>query len=118
MTTTGRHRAAHVIGADGANGLVRRRVAGPFERGQLSIATGYFAHGVTSDEIVIEMTSRPAGYIWSFPRPDHLAIGICAQADAGITAESLRARTRDWITATRIAPAARPWSRTHGRSRR
>jgi hypothetical protein len=24
------------------------------------------------------MVNDPAGYIWSFPRPDHLAIGICA----------------------------------------
>ena len=35
-------------------------------------------------EIVIEMFADPPGYIWSFPRPDHLAIGICAQADAGV----------------------------------
>ena len=96
-----------MIGADGANSLVRRRVATPFRRDQLSIATGFFAHGVTSDEIVIELTSDPPGYIWSFPRPTHLAIGICAQADAGVTAEALRARTARWIAATRIADGAR-----------
>ena len=105
-TANGTHRAAFVIGADGANSLVRRRVATAFRRDQLSIATGFFAHGVTSDEIVIEMTPDPPGYIWSFPRPDHLAIGICAQADAGITADALRARTSDWMTATRIADGA------------
>ena len=101
-----RHRAAYVVGADGANSLVRRRFATAFRRDQLSIATGFFAHGVTSDEIVIELTSDPPGYIWSFPRPGHLAIGICAQADAGITAGSLRARTAAWIAATRIAEGA------------
>ncbi len=53
------------------------------------------------------MTSRPAGYIWSFPRPDHLAIGICAQADAGITAETLRATVREWIARTGLARGAR-----------
>src|SRR5581483_11571423 len=73
--------ADFVIGADGANSFVRRRVAQPFRRGELSVATGFFAEGVTSDEIVLEMTTEPAGYIWSFPRGDHLAIGICAQAD-------------------------------------
>ena len=77
-------RARFLIGADGANSLVRRRLARPFRRDELSIATGFFAHGVTSDEIVIEMIADPPGYIWSFPRPTHLAIGICAQADAGI----------------------------------
>jgi len=106
-TAHGRHRASFVIGADGANSLVRRRVATPFRRDQLSIATGLFAHGVTSDEIVIELTPDPPGYLWSFPRPGHLAIGVCAQADAGITAESLRTRARDWIAATRIADDAR-----------
>jgi geranylgeranyl reductase family protein len=106
-TAGGSHRASYVIGADGANSLVRRRVATAFRRDQLSIATGFFAHGVTSDEIVIELTSDPPGYIWSFPRPGHLAVGICAQADAGITAGTLRARTRDWIAATRIADGAR-----------
>ena len=106
-TTGGRRRAAFVIGADGANSLVRRRVETAFRRDQLSIATGFFAHGVTSDEIVIELTSDPPGYIWSFPRPDHLAVGICAQADAGVTAEALRSRIAAWITATGIAGGGR-----------
>src|SRR5438093_3093177 len=38
-TTAGSLRAAHVIGADGANSLIRRRLAAPFRRHQLSIAT-------------------------------------------------------------------------------
>jgi flavin-dependent dehydrogenase len=106
-TTRGVRRAGFVIGADGANSLVRRRVAAPFRRDQLSIATGFFAHGVTSDQIAIELTADPPGYIWSFPRPTRLAIGICAQADAGVTATMLRARTASWIAATRIADGAR-----------
>ena len=106
-TTSGVRRAGFVIGADGANSLVRRRVATPFRRDQLSIATGFFAHGVTSDEIVIELTSDPPGYIWSFPRPTHLAIGICAQADAGVTAEALRGRAARWMASTGIAEGAR-----------
>jgi geranylgeranyl reductase family protein len=103
-TAAGEWRAGFLIGADGANSLVRRRLAGAFPRGDLSMATGYFADGVTSDEIVLTLVSNPPGYIWSFPRPGHLAIGICASADAGTTTAALRARTRAWIAATGIAP--------------
>jgi geranylgeranyl reductase family protein len=106
LTTRGAHRAAFVVGADGANSLVRRRVTRAFRRDQLSIATGFYARGVTSHEIVIEFTSDPPGYIWSFPRPDHLAIGICAQGDAGVTAAQLRARTAAWIERTGLARGA------------
>jgi geranylgeranyl reductase family protein len=106
-TSGGRRRADFVIGADGANSLVRRRVARPFRRDQLSVATGFFAHGITSREIVIEFVADPPGYIWSFPRPGHLAIGICADADAGISSTQLRARTAAWIRETAIADGAR-----------
>jgi geranylgeranyl reductase family protein len=95
-----------LVGADGANSFVRRQVAHPFRRNQLSIATGFFAHGVTSDEIVIEFTSTPPGYMWSFPRPDHLAIGVCAQADV-TSADALRAEAARWIERTGIARSAR-----------
>src|SRR5262245_56614138 len=105
-TRAGRHRADFVVGADGANSLVRRRLSTPFARDQLSIATGFFARGVTSDEIVIEITMAPPGYLWSFPRPDHLAIGICAQADAGVGAGALRARAARWIDDARLADHA------------
>jgi geranylgeranyl reductase family protein len=95
-----------VIGADGTNSLVRRRLSAPFARAQLSVATGAFAQGVTSEEIVIQMVADPPGYIWSFPRPDHLAIGICAAADAGVPIEALRARTLVWMQATGVGAGA------------
>jgi geranylgeranyl reductase family protein len=101
------YKTPHVIGADGANSLVRRSLAAAFRRDQLSIATGFFAHGVTSEEVVIELISDPPGYLWSFPRPDHLAVGICAQADAGVAAGALRARAGDWMRRLRLAPEAR-----------
>jgi geranylgeranyl reductase family protein len=106
-TAAGRVAARLLIGADGANSLVRRRLARPFARADLSIATGYFAHGAASDEIVVELTADPAGYLWSFPRPDHLAIGICSQADAGATAGALRVRTEAWIRRMDLAGGAR-----------
>jgi flavin-dependent dehydrogenase len=113
-TRRGHRRADVVIGADGANSLVRRRVARPFRRDQLSIATGFFAHGVTSTEIVIAFVADPPGYIWSFPRPGHLAIGICAEATAGHS-RRLSARGPPSGFARPASPAARGSSHTHGR---
>jgi len=106
VTPAGTISAGGVIGADGANSLVRRRVARPFRREQLSIGTGYYAHGIGSDEIIIRFVADPPGYIWSFPRPGHLAIGICAQADEA-DAGQLRQACADWIRNSRVAPDAR-----------
>ena len=109
-TSEGAHRVAFLVGADGATSLVRRSLAQPFRRDQLSVAMGFYARGVTADEIVIEFVADPPGYLWSFPRPDHLAIGICAQADAGAGAASLRTRTAEWIRSRLPAAAdARVW---------
>jgi flavin-dependent dehydrogenase len=69
----------------------------------LSIATGFFAHGTTSREIVIRFVPEPQGYIWSFPRADHLAIGICAQADESQPGP-LRDIVSTWITSSHVAP--------------
>jgi geranylgeranyl reductase family protein len=95
-TRSERLTASWIVGADGANSLVRRTVAAPFARADLSIATGYFVHGLSSRDIVVAFENDPPGYLWSFPRPDHLAIGICAQADRASSALLLES-TRQWI---------------------
>jgi flavin-dependent dehydrogenase len=95
-TATGSHRTSFVIGADGPNSIVRRRVLAPFTREQLSLATGFYIGGITSSEVVVNCVAEPPGYLWSFPRPDHLAVGICAQADLTRTA-TLRAAAAAWI---------------------
>lgn len=98
-----------VCGADGANSLVRRRVARRFAREHLSIATGYYVERAGSTEIRIAFEDNPPGYLWSFPRPDHLAVGICAQADESSSGALLR-RADAWI--------ARELTNARGRGRR
>src|SRR5262249_9613414 len=88
--------ATWLLGADGPNSLVRRRVGQPFARADLSIATGFFVHGVRSRSVAIAFEDEPPGYLWSFPRLDHLAVGVCAQADVS-GSEALRAAASDWI---------------------
>jgi geranylgeranyl reductase family protein len=92
-----------VLGADGPNSLVRRRVFRPLARADLSIATGFFVHGVSSRDIAVAFEDDPPGYLWSFPRRDHLAVGVCAQADDASPAELVPLASR-WIA--RNVPAA------------
>lgn len=92
----GRCEADWLIGADGANSFVRRTVARPFARADLSIAAGFFVHGRSGREIDVVFEDQPPGYLWSFPRPDHLAVGVCAQADES-TPAILLTQAQSWI---------------------
>jgi geranylgeranyl reductase family protein len=99
LTTRGEPVTARfLIGADGPASLVRRRVATPLGRRDLSIAAGYYVHGISSRQIDIAFIDEPSGYLWSFPRPDHLAVGVCAQADIS-TSPQLLALCGRWIDA-------------------
>jgi geranylgeranyl diphosphate/geranylgeranyl-bacteriochlorophyllide a reductase len=92
-----------LLGADGAGGIVRKQVTRPFGRSQLSIAAGSYVDGSDISEIVVRFVDDPQGYLWSFPRPGHLAVGTCAQADVTSTA-AMHAVTDRWLDA--YAPAA------------
>ena len=87
ITGTRAVECARVVGADGANSLIRRTLAEPFPRRALSIASGYFVDGVSASHIDIVFTQSPPGYLWCFPRPDHLAVGVGAQADEATSAQ-------------------------------
>jgi geranylgeranyl reductase family protein len=87
VTREGVFHAPWVIGADGPSSLVRKQVSAPFARADLSIASGYFVRGSTSRQIEVEFVNEPSGYLWNFPRTDHLAVGTCAQADVTTSAQ-------------------------------
>ena len=95
--------APWLLGADGASGIVRKQVFRPFSRDQISIAAGSFVDGIEASQIAIEFLAEPPGYLWSFPRPDHVAVGACAQADRTSTAE-LQAIVDRWLDGV-------PWAR-------
>ena len=100
------YEAGHVLGADGPNSVVRKKLAQPFTRAQLSVAAGFFVHGVSASAIAIKCTHQQPGYLWSFPRRDHLAVGICARAAKNITSPALRAQSLSWLEQHGLADAA------------
>ena len=76
-TTTGRDETFDlVVGADGAGSLVRRSLLSPTPASRLMMAAGWFARG--DAEMVVRFTPDLRGYLWLFPRPGHVGVGICA----------------------------------------
>jgi flavin-dependent dehydrogenase len=80
-TATGREQSFDVlVGADGAGSLVRRTFVGPTPAGRLMMAAGWFAPG--DAPMTVRFTPGLAGYLWLFPRQDHVGVGICAPLGA------------------------------------
>jgi flavin-dependent dehydrogenase len=65
-----------IVGADGAGSLVRRTLLAPVPPARLMMAAGWFARG--DSEMVVRFTPDLQGYLWLFPRPGHVGVGICA----------------------------------------
>jgi flavin-dependent dehydrogenase len=70
-----------IVGADGAGSLVRRTFLSPTPAARRAMATGWFARGTS--EMVVRFTPGLAGYLWLFPRYNHVGVGICAPLTAG-----------------------------------
>lgn len=65
-----------VVGADGASSLVRRTVLSPTPPARRAMAVGWFSPGTAP--MLVRFTPGLAGYLWLFPRPDHVGVGIAA----------------------------------------
>ncbi len=65
-----------VVGADGAGSLVRRTLLAPVPKERLTMAAGWFAPGTAP--MLVRFVPGLEGYLWLFPRPDHVGVGICA----------------------------------------
>ena len=61
----------------------------------LMVTAGYFIPGQSS-LVQIQFLKEITGYIWVFPRPDHLSAGIAAKMGETTTAE-LRRRLELWL---------------------
>jgi len=75
----------------------------PLERDDLEMTLGYFVPQ-QADTIRVKFLRGFEGYIWSFPRADHLSVGICGRM-ARHTSRELRRFLDQFLAEERISPA-------------
>jgi len=73
-----------VLAAGARNQLVPE--SRPLQRDELEMTQGYFVPQ-TADAITVKFLPHFEGYIWSFPRCDHLSVGICGSMAAHTSTE-------------------------------
>lgn len=76
--------AQYLVGADGANSAIAKKLAGPLPPSEMEVAFGYRAPLPKSVEAatVVAFLPKWVGYAWAFPRIDHVSFGIATTQDA------------------------------------
>jgi flavin-dependent dehydrogenase len=67
----------------------------PLKRDELEMTQGYFVPQ-TADTITVKFLPHFEGYLWSFPRSDHLSVGICGSM-ASHTSGELKTRLHTFV---------------------
>ncbi len=70
------------------------------QRDELEMTQGYFVPQ-TAEAITIKFLQDFEGYIWSFPRSDHLSVGICGSMESHTSTE-LRSHLQTFVDKQRI----------------
>jgi flavin-dependent dehydrogenase len=94
-TTSSAYHAAHLVLAAGARNPFRSQFLSAISPDDLMVTAGYFIPGHSS-LVQIQFLKGITGYIWVFPRPDHLSAGIAAKMGETPTAE-LRGQLEHWL---------------------
>ena len=73
-----------LVGADGANSGIGKKLAGPLAPSDMEVAFGYRLPlpQQGSAPTVVAFLPSWVGYAWAFPRPDHISFGIATTQDA------------------------------------
>lgn len=76
--------AGFLVGADGANSAIAKKLAGPLPPAEMEVAFGYRAPLPPSKTAatVVAFLPKWVGYAWAFPRLDHISFGIATTQDA------------------------------------
>ena len=94
------HEADFLILAAGARNAFFPRTR-PFAPEDLEITLGYFVP-CRAESIQVKFVRGLEGYIWSFPRADHLSVGICG-AMSRHTSRELQAHLAEFLREERIS---------------
>lgn len=89
------YRASYVILAAGARNPFRAQFLSPISPSDLMVTAGYFIPG-RSSVMRIQFLKGIAGYIWVFPRADHVSAGIAGKMGETSTGELRRILER-WL---------------------
>jgi flavin-dependent dehydrogenase len=75
-TKKGSYEAKFIVGADGVNSLVRKKILGPIPKEDVGVCYGCYATSDKDEITRIIFLKNRQGYAWCFPRHDHLSIGV------------------------------------------
>jgi flavin-dependent dehydrogenase len=78
-TGKNRYQVDFLIGADGVNSFVRKKMSRRFATDDLMMTYGYRVFCQGEDTIEVKFFSNLLGYLWVFARPDNISFGICAK---------------------------------------
>ncbi|MGZ8843523.1 MAG: geranylgeranyl reductase family protein [Pyrinomonadaceae bacterium] len=78
------YQTKYLVGADGANSAIAKKLAGPLPPAEMEVAFGYRAPLPEAAEAatVVAFLPKWVGYAWAFPRIDHVSFGIATTQDA------------------------------------
>lgn len=73
-----------LVGADGANSAIAKKLAGPLEASDMEVAFGYRTPLPETGDAPTVIAFLPGwvGYAWAFPRLDHISFGIATTQEA------------------------------------
>jgi flavin-dependent dehydrogenase len=86
-TDKANHHVTWLVGADGVNSLVRRKLSSNFVPEDLMMTFGYRVPRDFGDRIEIKFFPKLLGYYWAFPRRNHVSFGICGRLSQHPTRE-------------------------------
>ena len=95
VTPQHEYRASFIIVAAGARNSLRSQFLSPISPSDLMITAGYFIPGQSS-LMQLQFLKGIAGYIWVFPRADHVSAGIAGKMGE-TSAGDLRHMLEEWL---------------------